>query len=605
MAIAEDASTPAVVTATGNSTGTITTASFTPPSNSLLVVVLNVGYTSAGSGIASVTISDTASGSYTAGPFLGDSAADNSGIWFRYLSSSPGSITVTATNSNHPAAGYQLAVRVLTGANSSQSGAASATHTGASATTAVTSAITTTTTGSWVYVAACGNSGDTFTAAAATTLISNLTDATDAEVLGAGRATSRDRHARARRRWGSPPGAVKFSWVALEILPTSTPGTPGPAVYPLKSPVRARLPQLRPRAAGGRVRWNKGAPVSNPPPVPTVVNQWANSYGQGTTFTSITSALQSCVVPLTAGYSVGGGSGTPTEGNWLFCIASWTQDPAIAEVRVGTGDDIHSYWRQYPASSVSGNVRTAIAYTANTASAAGRVYVAPDGQVAAINVLVVEVSGLGEWDTVVSPRQQLRRSRDIAVPHLGRSGCCGVLDRRGRRGLHRPHADIRARRVHDAAFPVADQRVRPSRRQPPHQRLPRLVLLIAVHLRVHLGRLRGPVRVPHRRLGQRHRPDPRRAEPRLAADLLRGRVRRRVQHPRLRDHLDRPVRPAVELGRNHGRPVPARRDPGHPAPRPDRQLRRRPHPVRVPLVVHHLGDPRDGRLLHRHHRAIR
>ena len=249
MAIAEDASTPAVVTATGNSTGTITTASFTPPSNSLLVVVLNVGYASAGSGIASVTISDSASGSYTAGPFLGDSAADNSGIWFRYLSSSPGSITVTATNSNHPAAGYQLAVRVLTGANSSQSGAASATHTGGSATTAVTSAITTTTTGSWVYVAACANSGTTFSAAAATTLINSLTDATDAECLGAGRATSATGTPGAATLGFTAGATVKFSWVALEILPTSTPGTPGPAVYPLKSPVRARLPQLRPRAA--------------------------------------------------------------------------------------------------------------------------------------------------------------------------------------------------------------------------------------------------------------------------------------------------------------------------------------------------------------------
>ena len=132
----------------------------------------------------------------------------------------------------------------------------------------------------------------------------------------------------------------------------------------------------------------------------TISNQWGNSYGQGTTFTSITSALQSCVVPLTAGFSVGGGSGTPTAGNWLFTIASWTQTPAIAEVHVGVGDDIHGYWREAPASNVAGNTRTSIAYTANTARAAGRVYVAPDGQVAAMNVLVVEVAGLGPWDTV-------------------------------------------------------------------------------------------------------------------------------------------------------------------------------------------------------------
>ena len=80
----------------------------------------------------------------------------------------------------------------------------------------------------------------------------------------------------------------------------------------------------------------------------SVVNSWGNSYGQGTTLASVTPALQSCVVPLTNAYSVGGGSGTPTAGNWLFTLASWTQDPSIAHVHVGVGDDIHSWWRQYP-----------------------------------------------------------------------------------------------------------------------------------------------------------------------------------------------------------------------------------------------------------------
>ena len=136
-------------------------------------------------------------------------------------------------------------------------------------------------------------------------------------------------------------------------------------------------------------------------PAPAVVNQWSNSYGQGTTFTSVTSSLQSCVVPLTPAYSTGPGSGTPTAGNWLFAISSWTQDPAIINVHTGTGDDIHSYWREYPAAGSGGFTRTAIAYTANTARQVGNVYVAPDGEIAAINVLVVEVASLGPWDTVV------------------------------------------------------------------------------------------------------------------------------------------------------------------------------------------------------------
>ena len=60
MAIAEDASTPAVVTLTGDTTGVISTASFTPPDNSLLVAILNVGYVT--SQDPGMTISDSAGG---------------------------------------------------------------------------------------------------------------------------------------------------------------------------------------------------------------------------------------------------------------------------------------------------------------------------------------------------------------------------------------------------------------------------------------------------------------------------------------------------------------------------------------------------------------
>src|SRR5262249_4799079 len=125
-------------------------------------------------------------------------------------------------------------------------------------------------------------------------------------------------------------------------------------------------------------------------PSPSVVNQWANSYGQGVTFGATTPAIQSCVVPLNLANSVGTGSGTPSPGNWLFAIASWTPPPAVANVHVGASDDIHSYWRQFPASGPSGLVRTSVSYTPNLARSPQYVYVAPDGAVAAINVLVVE-----------------------------------------------------------------------------------------------------------------------------------------------------------------------------------------------------------------------
>jgi hypothetical protein len=135
-------------------------------------------------------------------------------------------------------------------------------------------------------------------------------------------------------------------------------------------------------------------------PAPSVVNQWADGYGQGTTFTSITSALQSVVVGLSPMNSVGPGSGVPTAGNWLFTIVSWTQNPLISNVHVGVGDDIHSWWREFPAAGSGGLTRTSISYTPNIARSVSSVYVAPDMEIAAINVLVIEVAGLNPWDTV-------------------------------------------------------------------------------------------------------------------------------------------------------------------------------------------------------------
>jgi hypothetical protein len=141
-------------------------------------------------------------------------------------------------------------------------------------------------------------------------------------------------------------------------------------------------------------------------PTPAVVNQWANSYGQGNTFGSTMSALQSCVVGLSPANSAGPGTGVPSAGNWLFAIASWTQVPQVINVHTGVSDDTHQWWRQFPASGSGQNVRTSVSYVPNIGTGSTNsivpqyVYVAPDMSIAAINVLVVEISGLGAWDTV-------------------------------------------------------------------------------------------------------------------------------------------------------------------------------------------------------------
>ena len=135
-------------------------------------------------------------------------------------------------------------------------------------------------------------------------------------------------------------------------------------------------------------------------PAPAVVNQWSGGYSQGTTFTTITPALQSVVVSLSPSGSTGPGSGVATPGNWLFTVTSWTQNPQIANVHTGVADDARSWWREYPAAGSEGLVRTSVSYTPNIARAPQYVYVAPDMEVAAISVLVIEVAGLGPWDTV-------------------------------------------------------------------------------------------------------------------------------------------------------------------------------------------------------------
>lgn len=141
-------------------------------------------------------------------------------------------------------------------------------------------------------------------------------------------------------------------------------------------------------------------------PAPACVNQWAADFVQPPSFGTTPPRLQSLVVSLTPASSVGGGSGTPTAGNWLFCLTGWNQDGLPAST-VADADDIHSFWRPgdettstWAVSSQAGDSRCSIWYTPNLASAPGNVYVAPDGVQAGQACLIVEIAGLGPWDTV-------------------------------------------------------------------------------------------------------------------------------------------------------------------------------------------------------------
>lgn len=135
-------------------------------------------------------------------------------------------------------------------------------------------------------------------------------------------------------------------------------------------------------------------------------NQWSGTFAQLATFGTTYPALQSTVIALTPANSVGGGSGTPTAGNWLVCIVGWNQTGLSAST-VACNDDLHSFWRPgneaastWAVSTSTGNTRTAIWYTANPVAAAGNIYIAPNGVQAGTACLIVELTGTGAWDVV-------------------------------------------------------------------------------------------------------------------------------------------------------------------------------------------------------------
>jgi hypothetical protein len=214
----------AVAGGTGTGTGSLPSQAFSPPAGSLLVALAAAGYgTNATPGI---TLSDSVSGSWTAGPTVGNAAGQWRGrvsIFTRYVIDAPGSMTVTAAFTNLTG-GRHLTVAVLTGANADQSTAGSATRDISAATTAWTQAITTTKVGSVVYgICQDPNTNATLTAAANTTLVGTpFNNATDMVVSAVGASTAAT----------VTPGSVTLGFtnstsatgvVALvEVLPMST-----------------------------------------------------------------------------------------------------------------------------------------------------------------------------------------------------------------------------------------------------------------------------------------------------------------------------------------------------------------------------------------------
>lgn len=216
MAIAKDASAPAFVGNLGSTSATAVTASFSPPAGSLVAVAVGVGLQGT-SATMTVTVADSLSNSYTAGPSTWAFSAN--GIWWftRYYASAPGPVTVTATRSATGAGYFTVDTMVLTGAASSQAGAASVGSVSGSSVIANTGTITPTIAGSWVLAGI--NSSATSGTATGLTEDHQSHSGTDGILEATGHAVTSVLSAETIG-WNAAAAAF-YAWAALEILPAA------------------------------------------------------------------------------------------------------------------------------------------------------------------------------------------------------------------------------------------------------------------------------------------------------------------------------------------------------------------------------------------------
>jgi hypothetical protein len=221
VALAEDASSPAVIASTsGGSPLITTTASFTPPAGSLLVVMAISGRSS-GALQTAITISSSPAQTWTVPANAQGAGADNGGtaqIAYTYLAATPGAMTVTSSMTN-VSSGRSLLVKVITGAAVSQSGAGVNTRVQSVVNTDGTISVTTTAVGSLVYGASDAIDGNSaLTLNGSTTLLNDFSNATQASRYTQWKAAAVTGIPGAVTLGGTYAAARKSSIAALEIL---------------------------------------------------------------------------------------------------------------------------------------------------------------------------------------------------------------------------------------------------------------------------------------------------------------------------------------------------------------------------------------------------
>lgn len=248
MAISEDASTPVVQrTTTGTTAATVTSASFTPPAGSLLVGIFVNEFKSNPVAQPTLSISDSVGGSWTQGVQclgLNANSFGQASIWTRYCATAPGAMTVSAGRSGTAATDMVLAVRVLLGAASDQTGAGTKSNPSKgtfAATSGSQQSLTTTKAGSAAYVASGMGQNVTFTVNGQTTQLDNWSDATNATTQLIGSMTALTGTPGAfSLGWTTVSGATNdFCFAALEILPALAVVPRQPIILPSRAAMQA------------------------------------------------------------------------------------------------------------------------------------------------------------------------------------------------------------------------------------------------------------------------------------------------------------------------------------------------------------------------------
>src|SRR6266540_199386 len=242
MALAVDSSSPAFVRGSGTS---VTTASFSPPANSVLVAFVNADLNT---GATNETCAMSSGGGLSwqlAGRHNGSPGAVCE-VWVAKADAAPGSITATCTDNLGNSAGSEIGLylRVLTDSGNGTPAGIGASNTGA----AVSLNYTSTVANSWGFAVGMDSSGTaTITAGSGQTVLNSVAsggfNSGDDIYCWRQNATTAVVGTTVTMNMTSPSSGLHM--VAVEVLPAASVGvgTSPIALHPGKGPTRARFYQ--------------------------------------------------------------------------------------------------------------------------------------------------------------------------------------------------------------------------------------------------------------------------------------------------------------------------------------------------------------------------